>query len=33
MYHAHVNVTYLTQEDYEQIVAEREAARRTNDQQ
>ncbi len=31
MYHAHVNVTYLTDEDYEQIVAERQA--RTNDQQ
>ena len=33
MYHAHVNVTYLTQEDYERIVAERRARRRANDQQ
>jgi hypothetical protein len=33
MYHAHVNVTYLTQEDYEQIAAERRAKQRTNDQQ
>ena len=32
MYHAHVNVTYLTEEDYEQIVEER-AARRTDDNQ
>ena len=32
MYHAHVNVTYLTEEDYEQIVEAR-AARRTNDNQ
>ena len=33
MYHAHVNVTYLSQEDYEQIAAERRAKQRTNDQQ
>jgi hypothetical protein len=26
MYHAHVNVTYLTQEDYDRIIAERKAA-------
>jgi hypothetical protein len=26
MYHAHVNVTYLTQEDYDQIIAERKKA-------
>ena len=25
MYHAHVNIVYLTDEDYEQIVAERAA--------
>ena len=31
MYHAHVNVVYLTDEDYEQITAERAAARTTND--
>ena len=31
MYHAHVNVTYLTDEDYEQVAAER-AARRTDNQ-
>ena len=30
MYHAHVNVVYLTDEDYEQITAERAAARTTN---
>ena len=29
MYHAHVNVTYLTQQDYDQIVAERKRARST----
>ena len=29
MYHAHVNVVYLTDDDYEQIVAERAAARAT----
>jgi hypothetical protein len=34
MYHAHVNVTYLTQEDYDQIIAERKkAAAATNDHQ
>lgn len=33
MYHAHVNVTYLTDEDYEQIAEERRAARRTADDQ
>ena len=33
MYHAHVNVTYLTDEDYEQIVEERRAANRTNNDQ
>ena len=27
MYHAHVNVTYLTQADYDQIVAERKRAK------
>lgn len=27
MYHAHVNVTYLTQEDYEKIIAERKQAK------
>ncbi len=32
MYHAHVNVVYLTDEDYEQIVEERRNANRTNDQ-
>ena len=31
MYHAHVNVTYLTDEDYEQIVADRRARRPTID--
>ena len=30
MYHAHVNVVYLTDEDYEQTVAERAAARTAN---
>ena len=30
MYHAHVNVTYLTQEDYEQIIEERKSADRTD---
>jgi hypothetical protein len=29
MYHAHVNVTYLTQQDYEQILAERKRAQTT----
>jgi hypothetical protein len=35
MYHAHVNVTYLTQDDYDQIVAERKkkTAAATNNQQ
>jgi hypothetical protein len=35
MYHAHVNVTYLTQDDYDQIVAERKKAKvsSTSDQQ
>ena len=33
MYHAHVNVTYLTDEDYEQIIAERLAKQRADDQQ
>ena len=28
MYHAHVNMTYLNDEDYEKIVAERRALRR-----
>lgn len=32
MYHAHVNVTYLTDEDYEEIVANRKEAKRTDDQ-
>ena len=27
MYHAHVNVTYLTQEDYDKIVADRKKAK------
>ncbi len=27
MYHAHVNITYLTDEDYEQIIADRRASR------
>ena len=27
MYHAHVNITYLTDDDYEQIVADRRAGR------
>ena len=31
MYHAHVNVTYLTDEDYEQITADRRAQGRRND--
>ena len=31
MYHAHVNMTYLTDEDYEQIVATRRARRTSND--
>jgi hypothetical protein len=30
MYHAHVNMTYLTEEDYDAIVADR-RARRTSD--
>jgi len=30
MYHAHVNVTYLTQEDYEQIVTDRESLQTDN---
>ncbi len=30
MYHAHVNVTYLTQEDYEQIVTDRESLQADN---
>ena len=30
MYHAHVNVVYLTDEDYDQIVKDREAARATD---
>ena len=30
MYHAHVNVTYLTEEDYEQIIEERKSADRTD---
>jgi len=33
MYHAHVNVTYLTDEDYEAIVAEQRRARTTQQQQ
>jgi hypothetical protein len=33
MYHAHVNVTYLTDEDYEAIVAERRRARQATTQQ
>jgi hypothetical protein len=28
MYHAHVNLTYLTDEDYEQIIADRRARAR-----
>ena len=32
MYHAHVNVTYLADEDYERIVAERRAKRSNNQQ-
>ena len=32
MYHAHVNVVYLTDEDYEHIVKERRQARQSNDQ-
>ncbi len=32
MYHAHVNLTYLTDEDYEQIIADRRARRSSNDQ-
>ena len=31
MYHAHVNMTYLTDEDYEQITADRRARRSSND--
>ena len=31
MYHAHVNITYLTDEDYEQIVAERRQTDNDND--
>ena len=31
MYHAHVNITYLTDEDYEQIITERRANRTSND--
>ncbi len=31
MYHAHVNMTYLTDEDYEQIIADRRARRTSND--
>jgi hypothetical protein len=30
MYHAHVNMTYLTDEDYEQIIADRRARRTSN---
>ena len=30
MYHAHVNITYLTNEDYEQIIADRQARRISN---
>lgn len=30
MYHAHVNVTYLTQEDYDKIIAERKKAKPTS---
>ena len=33
MYHAHVNVTYLTDEDYEQIIADRRTRKRTDDNQ
>jgi hypothetical protein len=32
MYHAHVNVTYLTDEDYAAIVAERRRARASSTQ-
>ena len=31
MYHAHVNMTYLTDEDYDQIIADRRARRTSND--
>ena len=31
MYHAHVNMTYLTDEDYEQIITDRRARRTSND--
>ena len=31
MYHAHVNMTYLTDEDYDQIIADRRARRSSND--
>ena len=31
MYHAHVNMTYLTDEDYEQTIADRRARRAGND--
>ena len=33
MYHAHVNVTYLTDEDYEQIIEDRKNASQTNNDQ
>jgi hypothetical protein len=31
MYHAHVNMTYLTDEDYDQIIVDRRARRSSND--
>ena len=31
MYHAHVNMTYLTDEDYDEIIADRRARRSSND--
>jgi hypothetical protein len=33
MYHAHVNVTYLTDEDYGRIVEERKRGKRTDNDQ